>query len=180
MRRLGFLLVLSCGGGGSSEPPPKTTPTSTTASDAGAGASTASGGDDLMASKKAFVADCSKEEPTTDAYCGCAWDVARTAYGDDALRPKGTPSPDDLSKIHVKVASQCASLYPADVIEKMFMSGCTKKNSEMQQYCACSWAELAKKMSPGELVVERVKGTEKYQTALRASANVCGKLRPAR
>ena len=179
MRHLTLLLVLAACGGGSSEPPPKTTPTTT--SDAGSAATTVDGGgDDLIASKKAFVAEWSKEEPSTDGYCGCAWDVARTAYGDDALRPKGTPSQDDLAKIHVKVASQCASLYPADVIEKMFMSGCTKKNSEMQQYCACSWAELAKKMAPGELVVERVKGTEKYQTALRASANACGKLRPAR
>lgn len=166
--------IAACGGG--SEAPAKSAPTP--AEDAGA---TADGGaGDLASSKAAFVAECAKEQPGTEEYCGCAWDVARQTYGDDAVRAKGTPTTDDLAKIHVKVAGACAAKFPPEVIERAFMGGCTKKQPELQQYCACSWSELSKKMAPGELMVERAKGTEKYQTAMRGAANACGRLRPAR
>lgn len=168
------VLVAGCGGGAAEAPPKSTTPAAESA-DAG-------GGDvaDLETRKKAFVADCSKEEPGTEAYCGCAWDVARATYGDDAVRAPGTPTRDDLAKIHVKVAGACAAHFPPEVIERAFMAGCTKKQPELRQYCACSWAELAGKMSPGELVIERAKGTERYQAAVQRAANACSRLRPAR
>lgn len=163
------LLLAACGGG--SKPAEEPTKTSATTSDAGV---TDAGGDPESC-KKAFVADCSKDDPGTGAYCGCAFDVARTAYGDAMC----SPSTEDLQKIHVKVAGSCSQHFPPEVIEKAFMAGCTKKQPEMQQYCACSWTELAKKMPAGELVQERAKQSEKYQTAVKASANACQKLRPA-
>ncbi len=169
------LAVGACGGG-SSEAKSAQAP----ASDAGPAAPSEGTAGDLASSKAAFVAECSKENPGTEEYCGCAWDVARQTYGDDAVRAKGTPSNDDLAKIHVKVSSACASKFPPEVIERAFMAGCTKKQPEMQQYCACSWQELSKKMPAGELMAERAKGSEKYQSAMHASANACGKLRPAR
>ena len=177
MRAIVLVLLVSCGGG-SSESPPKTG--SSTPPPYDAGADDAAAGDDLAAAKKSFVADCSKQDRGTEAYCACAWDVARQTYGDDAVRQKGTPSGDDLAKIHVKVAGACAASFPVEVIERAFMAGCTKKQPELQQYCACSWTELSKKMPPGELVVERAKGSDRYQTAMKASANACAKLRPAR
>lgn len=181
MRRAALLLssfafAAACGGR-SSETPAKTAPTA--GSDAGTSPGDGGAGD-LASARASFVADCAQQQPGAEEYCGCAWDVARQTYGDDAVRAKGTPSVDDLAKIHVKVAAACASKFPPEVIERAFMAGCTKKQPEMQQYCACSWQELSKKMPPGELMVERAKGSEKYQAAMRASANACGKLRPAR
>jgi hypothetical protein len=167
---LAFVLF-ACGGGNKPAEPPPGTSTST---DGGAPPA-ASGTKDPESCKKNFVADCSKDDPSTGAYCGCAFDVVRATYGDSMC----TPSVEDLQKIHVKVAGQCSQYFPPEVIEKAFMAGCTKKQPEMQQYCSCSWTELAKKMPPGELVVERAKGTEKYQAAVRASVNACAKLRPA-
>lgn len=172
---LSFSLLAACGGA-SSEAPAKSA--QAPSADAGATGDAAAG--DLESAKAAFVTDCAKEQPGSEEYCGCAWDVARQTYGDDAVRARGTPTTDDLAKIHVKVAGACASKFPPEIIERAFMSGCTKKQPELQQYCACSWTELSKKMSPGELMVERAKGTEKYQSAMRASANACGRLRPAR
>ena len=158
------------GGGGATEPPPRAA-SPAQPQDAGSG--------DLGEAKAAFVADCSKDEPGSEAYCGCAWDVARATYGDDAVRARGTPTPDDLAKIHVKVGSTCSVHFPPEVIERAFMAGCTKKQSELKQYCACTWTELGKKMSPAELVSERAKGSERYRNAVQASANACGRLRPA-
>lgn len=171
MKRASIALILvACGGGGSkpAEQPANTAPTDTAAPAADAGG-------DPESCKKAFVAECSKDDPGTAAYCGCAWDLAKTTYGDAMCSPKA----EDLQKIHVKVAGACSQHFPPEVIEKAFMAGCTKKQPEMQQYCSCSWTELAKKMPAGELVVERAKQTEKYQAAVRASANACQKLRPA-
>lgn len=175
MKRAVLLLtaLVACGGGGkpAEDAPGKSTPKTSTASDAGVVADAS----DPESCKKSFVADCSKDDPATSAYCGCAFDVARATYGDATC----VPSTEDLQKIHVKVAGSCSQHFPPEVIEKAFMAGCTKKQPEMQQYCACSWTELAKKMSAGDLVVERAKQSEKYQAAVRASANACTKLRPA-
>ena len=174
-RAILLLLSLTACGGGSK---PAEEPGKSTSADAGptssASATTATG-TDPESCKKTFVADCSKDDPGTAAYCGCAWDVAKQSYGDATCQP----STEDLQKIHVKVAGSCSQHFPPEVIEKAFMAGCTKKQSDMQQYCACSWTELAKKMPPGDLVVERAKQSEKYQAAVRASANACQKLRPA-
>lgn len=167
--------VAACGGGGgATDAPPKTAPTEAAPAEADADAP------DLGAARDAFVTDCAKDQPGAEEYCGCAWDVARQTYGDDAVRARGTPTQDDLAKIHVRVAGQCAQHFPAALIERAFMAGCTKKQPELQQYCACSWTELAKKMPPGELVVERAKRTEKYQSAMHAAATACQKLRPLR
>lgn len=165
-----FLALAACGGGAQ----PAEDPGKSTSTDAGA-ASAPEAGTDPESCRRAFVGECSKDDPGTSAYCGCAWDVAKTAYGDAMCQP----STEDLQKIHVKVAGSCSQHFPPEVIEKAFMAGCTKKQPEMQQYCSCSWTELAKKMPPGELVVERAKQSEKYQAAVRASANACQKLRPA-
>jgi hypothetical protein len=167
-----LLLLIACGGGAAADAPPKAATPSAPPSEEGTG--------DLGAAKASFVADCSKDEPGSEAYCGCAWDVARATYGDDAVRAKGTPSPDDLAKIHVKVGTTCGSLFPPEVIERAFMAGCTKKQPELSQYCACTWAELIKKMKPAELVSERAKSSERYRTAVQGSANACGRLRPSR
>lgn len=175
MMRLAFssmLTVLVACGGGSKPAGEPVKPTTST--DAGA-ASTTTAGSDPESCKKTFVGDCSKDDPGTASYCGCAWDMAKATYGDSTCQP----STEDLQKIHVKVAGSCSQHFPPEVIEKAFMAGCTKKQSEMQQYCACSWTELAKRMPAGELVVERAKQSEKYQAAVRASANTCQKLRPA-
>jgi hypothetical protein len=163
-------LLVACGGGSK----PADQPGSTASADAGASSSQDAGGDPESC-KKTFTSECSKDDPGTAAYCGCAWDVAKTAYGDSMCQP----STEDLQKIHVKVAGACSQHFPPEVIEKAFMAGCTKKQPDMQQYCSCSWTELAKKMPAGELVVERAKQSEKYQAAVRASANACQKLRPA-
>jgi hypothetical protein len=175
MKRALFALavvLVACGGGSKpAEEPGKSTSSTTTD---GTSSSPASGGDPESC-KKTFVGDCSKDDPGTAAYCGCAWDIAKTTYGDAMCQP----STEDLQKIHVKVAGSCSQHFPPEVIEKAFMAGCTKKQNDMQQYCTCSWTELAKKMPPGELVVERAKQSEKYQAAVRASANACQKLRPA-
>lgn len=173
MKRLVFaLLLVACGGGG--KPADEPTKSSTSAS-SDAGVAGDGGASDPESCKKAFVADCSKDDPGASAYCGCAFDVARTAYGESTC----TLSTEDLQKIHVKVAGQCSQHFPPEVIEKAFMAGCTKKQPDMQQYCACSWTELTKKMTAAEIIVERAKGSEKYQTALKASANACQKVRPA-
>ena len=168
-------LLVACGSGSKPAEEPSKPGSSSPSSDGGAGAAAGDAGGDPETCKKNFVADCAKEDPAASAYCGCAWDVARTAYGDSMCGP----SNEDLQKIHVKVAGQCSQHFPPELIEKAFMAGCTRKQPEMQQYCACSWTELTKKMPPGEMVVERAKGSEKYQTALKASANACQKLRPA-
>jgi hypothetical protein len=164
------LVLVACGGGSK----PAEEPGTTSSPDAGA-SSTADAGGDPESCKATFVDECSKDDPGTAAYCGCAWDVAKTTYGDSTCQP----STEDLQKIHVKVAGACSQHFPPEVIEKAFMAGCTKKHPDMQQYCACSWTELARKMPAGELVVERAKQTEKYQSAVRASAAACQKLRPA-
>lgn len=167
-------LFIACGGSG--EPPPKSAPSTEAAADAGAAAE----GEDLETRKTSFVAECSKDQPGTEDYCGCAWDIARQTYGDEAVRAKGAPSADDLAKIHVKVASGCAEHFPVAMVERAFLAGCTKNKPEMEQYCRCSWTALSKKMSPSELVVERAKGSEKYQAAMRASTKACQRLLPAR
>lgn len=175
MKRLLIAFVLVACGGGSK---PAEEPGKTTSADGGVpvgAASAQDAGSDPESCKKTFVADCSKDDPGTAAYCGCAWDVAKTTYGESTCQP----STEDLQKIHVKVAGSCSQHFPPEVIEKAFMAGCTKKHPDMQQYCACSWTELARKMPAGELVVERAKQSEKYQAAVRASANACQKLRPA-
>lgn len=178
MKHLEFVLsfavvVVACGG----SKPADDARGKTTApiTDAGPTSSAAATPSDPESCKKTFVGECSKDDPGTAAYCGCAWDVAKATYGDSTCQP----STEDLQKIHVKVAGSCSQHFPPEVIEKAFMAGCTKKQSEMQQYCTCSWTELAKKMPAGELVVERAKQSEKYQAAVRASANACQKLRPA-
>lgn len=168
-----LLAFVACGG----SKPPENVGMSHSSPDAGApaSASTQDAGSDPESCKKTFVADCSKEDPGTAAYCGCAWDVAKTAYGEGMCQP----SNDDLAKVHVKVAGACSQHFPPEMIQKAFMAGCTKQHADMQQYCSCSWAELTKKMPVGELVVERAKQSEKYQTAVKVSANACQKLRPA-
>lgn len=175
MKRLASGLLIgaigACGGGSKPADQPAA---ASSANDAGTTSAQDAGGNPETC-KKNFVAECSKDDPGTSAYCGCAWDVAKTTYGESMC----SPSTEDLQKIHVKVAGSCSQHFPPEVIEKAFMAGCTKKQSEMQQYCACSWTELAKKMPAGELVVERAKQSEKYQAAVRASANACQKLRPA-
>jgi hypothetical protein len=173
MKRLLFFAVVLVACGGGSKPAEQPSPTSAS-SDAGT-APAADAGGDPESCKKNFVADCSKDDPGTSPYCGCAWDVAKATYGDATCQP----STEDLQKIHVKVAGSCSQHFPPEVIEKAFMAGCTKKQPDMQQYCSCSWTELARKMPAGDLVVERAKQSERYQAAVRASANACQKLRPA-
>ena len=169
---LWFGVLVACGGGSKPAGEPGRT---TSSGDAGSSSTADAGATDPESCKKTFVGECSKDDPGTAAYCGCAWDIAKATYGDSTCQP----STEDLQKIHVKVAGACSQHFPPEVIEKAFMAGCTKKQPDMQQYCSCSWTELAKKMPPGELVVERAKQTEKYQAAVRASANACQKLRPA-
>jgi hypothetical protein len=170
---IALALAFSVGCGGKSEAPPPSSPTPA------ASGEPADATGDLDSAKAAFVTSCSKNEPGTEAYCGCAWDVARAHYGDAAVRAKGTPTEDDLAKIHLKVGTACASHFPPDVIERAFMAGCTKKQADLQQYCACTWTELAKRIPPAELVTERAKNSERYHTAVQGSAKQCGRLRSA-
>jgi len=167
-----LIVVLGCGGSSGAAPSSQSAPGSESSA-APQGASGAdSGNANLSKHREEFMTKCTSAFQGAPDYCQCSWDLLLRVFDEKALA-SDAPDPAKLAEYKQKLPAACGGKVPEPVAHEKFMEGCGKEG-ELHAYCECSWTELRKTLSVGDLVLPESANSPRVVAATKGLAKSCG------
>ena len=171
-------LIVACGGGASAPPKEPDAKADKPAGGAGDEAAAKGAGKTLVEHHGEFMQACSAKMPAAPDFCECSWEQMTKLFTLDDMNAPGEGDPQKLAQLGDQVKAVCRSKIPEDTVKQSFTKSCTAQNAGLQPYCECTWTQLRKKLSAGELSDDEIVKTERFIAANKESVKTCGSKLP--